>query len=91
MAYATKGETRVNYYSSPLITYNGLPTGNAQNDNRRRLVEIRFVASKVGDESMACPLSSSSSSTATQTTAAAAVTCKDKYRNCQVCTPEWDI
>ena len=81
MAYATNGETRVNFYSSPLLTYNGLPTGTAQNDNLRRLVEIRFAAAKVGDESLACPALPSSS---TATTAVQPVECKNKYRNCQV-------
>ncbi len=86
MAYASKGETRVNYYSSPLLTYSGLPTGDAKNDNLRRLAEIRFMASKIGDESMSCPLttSSSSSSSTSGQTAVAAASCVDLYRNCPV-------
>jgi hypothetical protein len=86
MAYASKGETRVNYYSSPLLTYSGLPTGDAKNDNLRRLAEIRFMASKIGDESMSCPATTtgiSSSSTSGQT-AVVTASCVDLYRNCPV-------
>jgi hypothetical protein len=82
MAYASKGETRVNYYSSPLITYSGLPTGDTRNDNLRRLVEVRFMASKIGDESMSCPATTTSSSSGQ--TAVATASCVDLYRNCPV-------
>jgi hypothetical protein len=86
MAYASKGETRVNYYSSPLITYSGLPTGDARNDNLRRLAEIRFMASKIGNESMSCPATttSTSSSSSSGQTAVATTSCVDLYRNCPV-------
>jgi hypothetical protein len=86
MAYAKNGETRVNYYSSPLLTFSGMPTGDAQSDNLRRLVEVRFMAAKVGDESMSCPGGMPSSITGGGNTGGvSAVTCMDKYRNCKVC------
>jgi hypothetical protein len=84
MAYASKGETRVNYYSSPLLTYSGLPTGDAKNDNLRRLAEIRFMASKIGDESMSCPVITTGSSSTSGQTAVATASCVDLYRNCPV-------
>jgi hypothetical protein len=82
MAYASNGETRVNYYSSPLLTYSGLPTGDAKNDNLRRLVEVRFMAAKIGDESMSCPVTTTGSTSGQ--TAVAAASCVDLYRNCPV-------
>jgi len=54
MADNSKGEKRVNYYSSPDIKYRGLPTGTEQNNNARMLTENRFAAEQVGDESIIC-------------------------------------
>ena len=55
MAYSTAGEKRVNYYSSPAVSYLGSTTGNRLNDNARTLTEVRFSAAGVGDESLTCP------------------------------------
>lgn len=55
MAYSTAGEKRVNYYSSPQVSYMGATTGNRNNDNARTLTEVRFAAAGVGDERMSCP------------------------------------
>ena len=57
MAYSAKGEKRVNYYSSPQVSYMGASTGNRHNDNARTLTEVRFAAAGVGDERMSCPSS----------------------------------
>ena len=73
MAYSTAGERRVNYYSSPDVNFNGIPSGTTKNDNARTLTEVRFAAAHVGDESMACP----STIPTTQ-----AVECKDNFKNC---------
>ena len=47
---------RINYYSSsnPAVTYFGIKTGNADNDNRNLLVNRRFEMAAVGDEKVAC-------------------------------------
>ena len=69
MAYSTAGERRINYYSSPNLNFKEIPTGTTKNDNARTLSEVRFAASNVGDESMACP-------------AAVGSECKDKFDSC---------
>ena len=69
MAYSTAGEKRVNYYSSPAVSYLGSTTGNRLNDNARTLTEVRFSAAGVGDESQSCP-------------GEAEEECGDKYPNC---------
>ena len=55
MAYNTAGEQRIDYLSNPEVLYQGLPTGTAENNNARRLSEVRFAVADIGDESMACP------------------------------------
>ena len=62
MAYSTAGEKRVNYYSSPLINYQGYTTGTPTADNARTLVENRFAVAAVGDETMICSTPTSSAS-----------------------------
>merc|ERR1719187_963854 len=54
MAYEEDGESRINYYSNPLVRYKGLPTGTLKDDNARVLREGRFAISRIGDESMSC-------------------------------------
>ena len=72
MAYSTAGERRINYYSSPSVTYQGLSTGTVNNDNARTLHEVRFAVANIGDESMACPIEVSGAS------------CEDSYESCPV-------
>ena len=58
MAYRTNKwthEKRKNYYSSPDVYFENIPTGNVANDNARTLTEVRFAVANIGDESMACP------------------------------------
>ena len=40
MAYAQAGEARLNYYSSPTVSYKGRPTGSQENNNARALTEV---------------------------------------------------
>ena len=42
MAYAQAGEARLNYYSSPNVSYKGRPTGSQENNNARALTEVSF-------------------------------------------------
>ena len=47
--------TRVNYYSSSTILYQGkVATGDANTDVAGLLVERRFIMAAVGNESMTC-------------------------------------
>ncbi|XP_023343033.1 uncharacterized protein LOC111712609 [Eurytemora carolleeae] len=95
MAYSTAGEKRVNYYSSPLIKYQGYATGTSTADNARTLVENRFAVAAIGDESMSCSGTSASvtspptsvtlpptSVTSPQTTTVSS-SCVDKFSNCK--------
>ena len=41
MAYSARGERRVNYYSSNNAQYQGVTTGDINNDNARTLTEVR--------------------------------------------------
>jgi len=55
LAYNAAGySNRVNYYSNPDVSFNGIPTGDAQNNNAKLLSERRFLMANVGDKSMAC-------------------------------------
>ena len=80
MAYNQRGETRVNYYSSPSINFQGTMTGSQHEDNARVLSENRFAASAIGDESMQC---SQGVTTAPTTTTTSPPTCRDWARNCK--------
>ena len=52
MAYPTQyHNVWIPYFSGKDLTYEGLPIGNAMNDNRRTLMENRFLVSEFGDES----------------------------------------
>ena len=73
MAYNAGGEKRVNYYSSKTAEYQGITTGNIDNDNARTLKEVRFLAASIGDEQMRCP---------NKETPNQEIECKDKYKNC---------
>jgi hypothetical protein len=55
MAYNQFNEKRINYYSNPSVSFEGLPTGTADTDNARVLKDNRFAAANIGDESMSCP------------------------------------
>ena len=86
MAYSTAGEKRVNYYSSPLIKYQGYATGTSTADNARTLVENRFAIAAIGDESMSCSGSSVTSPPTTVTsppTTTVSSSCIDKFSNCK--------
>lgn len=55
LAYTADGyDKRVNYYSSPGLTFQSIPTGTAEDDNAKLLMERRFLMAAVGDESMGC-------------------------------------
>jgi len=54
MAYPKTGYTRVNYYSSPDVFYQGVVTGSETEDNARVIKENRFGFAGVGDESGTC-------------------------------------
>merc|ERR1712142_128870 len=54
MGYPKSGYARVNYYSSPSVTYQGVATGSATEDNARVIKENRFGFAAVGDESGTC-------------------------------------
>ena len=54
MAYPKSGYSRVNYYSSPDVYYQGVVTGSATEDNARVIRENRFGFAAVGDESGKC-------------------------------------
>jgi len=84
MAYSTAGEKRVNYYSSPLIKYQGYATGTSTADNARTLVENRFAVAAIGDESMSCSGTSASITSVTlPTTTTISFRCVDKFSNCK--------
>ena len=52
MAYPTQSNNvLIPYFSSKDLTYEGLPIGDAENDNRAKLIQNRFLLSQVGDES----------------------------------------
>jgi len=56
MAYYVKGfGPRVNYWSNPLVNYENVPTGTAEENNARILREHRFAFADIGDESSPCP------------------------------------
>jgi hypothetical protein len=44
MSYSCAGATRVPYFSSPVITYGGRPTGNAGADNAKVLQLTHYTA-----------------------------------------------
>jgi len=55
LAYGARGYyNRVNYYSNPNVSFNNVPTGDANNNNAKVLTERRFLMANVGDESMSC-------------------------------------
>ena len=55
MAYNTYYHyVAIPYFSSKDVTYKGLPIGDAQNDNRKTLIENRFLLSEIGDELGTC-------------------------------------
>jgi len=58
MGYNLKGESRVNYYSSPNVMfrdkYRSYRTGSNKEDNLRVLNENRWAVADIGDESMPC-------------------------------------
>jgi hypothetical protein len=55
--YADGYYTRLNYYSSSNILFQGIyPTGNNATDNAGLLMDRRFLMAAVGDESMSCTL-----------------------------------
>ena len=88
MAYSTAGEKRVNYYSSPLIKYQGYATGTSTADNARTLVENRFAVAAIGDESMSCSGTSASvtsppTSVTSPPTTTVSSSCVDKFSNCK--------
>ena len=71
MAYSRGGEKRINYYSSPRVTYSGLPTGTANTDNARALTRLRFAVANIGDEREECPGPGQERGG-----------CQDKFRSC---------
>ena len=55
MAYETRShDIWIPYFSSKDLTYKGFPIGDAQNDNRAKLIQNRFLLAQVGDESGTC-------------------------------------
>ena len=55
MAYGSaSNDVWIPYFSSKDLTYEGLPIGDAENDNRAKLIQNRFLVSQVGDESGTC-------------------------------------
>ena len=54
MAYPTDSNIWIPYFSSKDLTYEGVPIGDADNDNRAKLIQNRFLVSQVGDESGTC-------------------------------------
>ena len=58
MAYQTTfvNDVWIPYFSSKDLTYEGVPIGDADNDNRAKLIENRFLVSQVGDESGTCSM-----------------------------------
>jgi hypothetical protein len=54
--------TRVNYYSSPDIADNYIPTGDVNNNNAALLVQRRLQMQAVGNEATACPAESGKNS-----------------------------
>ena len=76
MAYNTAGERRINYYSSPSVSFQNLPTGTVSNDNARTLQDVRFAVANIGDESMTCPNVVGAEP--------GAVPCEDLYESCAV-------
>jgi len=79
MGYSKRGYgTRVNYYSSPTVTYRGKVTGSDTEDTARVIKENRFGFAGVGDESGTCestttrkPTTTTTKATTTTTTAPA--------------------
>merc|ERR1712142_465120 len=79
MGYSKRGYgTRVNYYSSPTVTYRGKVTGSDTEDTARVIKENRFGFAGVGDESGSCdstttrkPTTTTTKATTTTTTAPA--------------------
>merc|ERR1711872_160391 len=54
MGYPKSGYARVNYYSSPSVTYQGVATGSETEDNARVIKENRFGFAAVGEETGSC-------------------------------------
>ena len=55
MAYWNRRyHNRVNYFSSPSVTFNGVTTGDSNTDNVRVLTDNRFRMANEGDESQTC-------------------------------------
>merc|ERR1712002_529259 len=55
MAYSAQGfGTRVNWWSNPDATYQGVATGTAEENNARVIREHRFAFADIGDESSSC-------------------------------------
>ena len=54
MGYPKSGYSRVNYYSSPDVFFQGVVTGSDSEDNARVIKENRFGFAAVGDESGTC-------------------------------------
>ena len=48
------GKEKVAYYSSKIAKYQGIPTGNEENDNAAALTKNRFAIASFGDESQKC-------------------------------------
>jgi hypothetical protein len=53
---ATNYDTRVNYFSNPNVNFNSIPTGDSSNYNAQLLVQRRFLMAAVGNEAVACPV-----------------------------------
>jgi len=69
MAYSAEGfRTRVNWWSNPDTTYQGVATGTEEEDNARVIREHRFAFADIGDESNVCESTTSTTPTTTITT-----------------------
>jgi hypothetical protein len=51
---ATGYETRINFYSGVDSAFDGVPTGNVDNNNADLIAERRFLMAGVGQEAMGC-------------------------------------